>query len=599
MTPRIHGLFACVLLAVVGAGEPVVLQCQIFVDGDPAGLLYTQHVGGFLGHGVSFADYNGDGFDDLTFAQFEGNIMAYAGDGAGGFQADELGIGNTGGEPKAALWADFDNDGDQDLLITQRLAPNLLFARMPDGSLQAVPDAGGMAGSSLERTFGASVADFDKDGRLDVYLCHYHTPQTNNEENRLFRSTGGSDLCMTFVDVTEEAGVGNGVKQSFQATWIDVDRDGWLDLHVINDRTFWPDALFRNQGDGTFVDEATLWGIDIGQYSMSSSFADFDKDQDWDIVVTNGASEGVNFLRCMGHPFVNPDNEPVTLNYTNVAPQAGVLLEDLSWGALWFDADNNGWLDLFIGTGTSLYTDYPTVLGYYPNNENGFFLNNAGVFPLTPAFDNVFTDNELTFSSAFADHNRDGALDFVSHRMGPRARLLNGVPNGNSWIQFRLEPSSGNSDAIGSVITVWKGGVGDMRTVTCGSEYLNQNSRRLHFGLGGGPASLDSVVVDWPSGNHVSYTNLGLNLIHTLYEAGGAGQVVTEGCAYPMACNYQPSVTIDNGTCDFACTCGTGTVWDAILQQCVVSCTADQDGDGAIGTGDLIIFLTFFGLACP
>ena len=570
---------------------------QTFIDGDPGGVLYTQHVGGYLGHGVSFADFNEDGFDDLCFAQFEGQIFAFEGDGAGGFAPVDLGIGNTGGEAKSVLWADFDNDGDQDLLVTQRLAENRLYARMPDGSLQEVPAAGGMAGTELERTYGAAVADYDKDGRLDVYLCNYHTPQTNSEENHLFRANGGEDMAMLFEEVTEIAGVGNGVKQSFQATWIDLDRDGWLDLHVINDRTFWPDALYRNQGDGTFVDMAATWGIGIGEYSMSSTFADFDKDHDWDIVVANGASEGNNFLMCMGHPFLDSANEGPLLNYANVAPEANILLDNLAWGALFFDADNNGWLDLFIGTGTSFYTDYPSILNVYPGSFNGFFLNDGGTFPLEAVPENVYTDNELTFASAYADHNRDGAMDFVSHRIGPRARLLNGVPNGNHWVQVTLEPSSGNKDAIGAVVTAWKNGVGDMRTVTCGSEYLNQNSRRLHFGLGASPI-VDSLTVDWPSGTHTSFLSPPTNVIHHLLENGGSGDVITSGCTYPLACNYLDSAQEDNGTCDFSCACGEGTVWDSNVSQCIASCTADQNGDGEIGTGDLILFLTFFGNTC-
>ena len=284
-------------------GLKTVVWCQTFTDGDPVGLLYTNHFGGFLGHGVSMADFNGDGHDDLTFTQFQGEIRFYEGDGDGQFAQADLGIVNTGGEAKCALWADLDGDGDQDLFVTQRLAPNRLYARMSDGSLQEVPDAGGMGGTSLERAYGASIADFDQDHRLDVYVCHYHTPQSNSESNRLFRGVSGVDLDMSFQDVTEVAGVGNGVKQSFQSTWIDVDRDGWLDLHVINDRTNWPDALYRNMGDGTFMDMAASWGIDIGIYSMSSSFGDFDKDLDWDIMVSNGANDGNHFLVCQGAPF--------------------------------------------------------------------------------------------------------------------------------------------------------------------------------------------------------------------------------------------------------------------------------------------------------
>ena len=570
---------------------------QNFVDGDPEGVLLTQHTGGYLGHGVSFVDFNGDGLDDLTFGQYEGQILAFLGDGEGGFGLTDLGIGNTGGEPKSILWADFDNDGDQDLLVTQRLALNLLFVRMPDGTLQQVEDAGGMAGTELERTFGAAVADYDKDGRLDVYLCHYHSPSTNNESNRLFRALGGTDLNLAFEEVTEFAHVGNGIKQSFQATWIDVDRDGWLDLHVINDRTFWADALYQNQGDGTFVDVSQVWGINLGEYSMSTTVADFDKDQDWDFVVTNGAAEGNNFLMCLNEPFLEPVFDDPLLMYANVGETAGIVLDDLAWGAQWFDSDNDGWLDLFIGTGTSFYTDYPSVVNYYPNSLNGFFLNLGGELPLIPAFENIFIDNELTFSSACSDHNRDGAMDFVSHRMGPHARLLNGVPNGKAWIQTTLVPSSGNKDATGAVVTVWKDGLGDMRTATCGSQYLSQNSRRLHFGLGS-TAVVDSIVVDWPSGNQTVHDDLGTNLAYQLHENGGSGFAVGFGCTYPVACNYSEAATEENGTCDFSCTCGQGTIWDDSLNQCMPTCTADHNGDGEIGTGDLILFLTYFGETC-
>ena len=146
-------------------------------------------------------------------------------------------------------------------------------------------------------------------------------------------------------------------------------------------------------------------------------------------------------------------------------------------------------------------------------------------------------------------------------------------------------------------MTVWKDGLGDMRTVTCGSQYLSQNSRRLHFGLGS-TSVVDSIVVDWPSGNQTVHDDLGTNLAYQLHENGGSGFAVGFGCTYSLACNYSEAATEENGTCDFSCTCGQGTIWDDSLNQCTPICTADHNGDGEIGTGDLILFLTYFGETC-
>jgi hypothetical protein len=577
---------------------------QLFVDGDPGMTLYTNHTGGYLGHGVSFADFNGDGFDDLTFAQYQQALFFYTGDGNGNFTEHNFGIESTEGEPKCVLWADFDNDGDQDLLVTQRLSLNKLYARMPDGGLAEVPNAGGLAGTELERTYGAAVADYDGDGLLDVYMANYHTPQTNSEENHLFKNVGGSDLGMGFTETTSIAGVGNGVKQSFQATWIDVDRDGWLDLHVINDRTIWSDALYRNNGDGTFEDLADLWGMDTYVYSMSTSFADYDKDGDWDVFIANGADLGNVFLRCeeLGPPSANSGLPQ--LNYADVAEEAGVLLDNLAWGALWFDADCDGWQDLFVGTGTSLYTDYPAVLNYYSASLNGFFLNPQGELPLQDELEAVFTDNELTFCSAYGDVNRDGSVDFISHRIGPHARLLNGVPNGNHWLKVMLEGEGGNLDAIGAVVTVWRAGLGDMRSTSCGTAYMGQNSRWLHFGMGGAQ-SVDSLVVDWPGGGKTTLPTPVLDQHLVISQSGSTevmwpdgGTSTNDGCTYPQACNFDPNASVDNGLCDFSCHCGPGTLWDPETQSCDVVCGADHDLDGVVGTGDLLLFLTAFATPC-
>ena len=206
-------------------------------------------------------------------------------------------------------------------------------------------------------------------------------------------------------------------------------------------------------GDGTFMDMAASWGIDIGIYSMSSSFGDFDKDLDWDIMVSNGANDGNHFLVCQGAPF---QVESDSLSYTDMAEEAGVLLENLAWGAMWLDVNNDSWEDLYIATGTSMYTDYPNVTNFFPNSTNGLFLNPGGTLPLEDISGAINWENELTFSVALETTTKT-RLDFISHRMGPRAALYNGVVNDNHWLQVMLVPDGGHPDAIGSVDPLERG----------------------------------------------------------------------------------------------------------------------------------------------
>ena len=134
--------------------------------------LITDHTGGFLGAGVSFADFNGDRIDDLSFANHLGNLRFYEGSGEeSGFNEVELGLPDYPFEAKMILWADIDNDGDQDLFITYRLFPNRLF-RNDDGTFVDVSTTSGLnQGSS--KSYGACFGDYDKDGFLYLFVANY------------------------------------------------------------------------------------------------------------------------------------------------------------------------------------------------------------------------------------------------------------------------------------------------------------------------------------------------------------------------------------------------------------------------------------------
>ena len=120
------------------------MNAQVFSDGDPEGMLFSGHTGGFLGQGVSCVDFNNDGLDDLTFTQYEGQLLAYTNEGQGTFLPEDLGVSEYLTQPKAVYWVDLDNDGDKDLFVTQRLAKNELFVRLDGGDLVRVPGAGGL-----------------------------------------------------------------------------------------------------------------------------------------------------------------------------------------------------------------------------------------------------------------------------------------------------------------------------------------------------------------------------------------------------------------------------------------------------------------------
>lgn len=565
---------------------------QIFQDWPADSILVTDHVLGYLGHGVSFCDFDGDGLDDLTFGHYNGQLYAYQSQGDGTFLPFDLGIGNTSGEIKAVVWVDVDGDNDLDLFVTQRLAPNRLWIRDPEGALVEVPDAGGLAGGSNERTYGTSWGDYDRDGDLDVYCCKFHAAPVNTESNRLFQNLGGIDSNVNFSDVTEMAGVGNGVKQTFQSSWIDLNDDGWLDLHVINDRTIFKDAFYLNLQDGTFEDISEEIGLDLGIYSMSSSFADYDKDLDWDVFISNGATSQNRLMNC--NSLLEGGNDDLGLSYQNVANQAGVVLDELAWAGLWMDADNNGWQDLLITTGTSFPTEYPQILDLHPGSRTHLFTVFDGQMPFVNASEGLDSGTEFAFAAAYGDADNDGALDVAVHRMGPTARMLHGVPFQGRWLQVELMGQAPNTRAIGTKITAWRDGVPDMRTVQCGTHYLGQSTYVQHFGLANA-VQCDSLTVVWPSGQVQSIQDLPINARIQVEQPPVPS---TDGCTYPSACNYSPSALTDDGSCDFSCLCQEGAVWSEALQLCLAECSQDLTGDGVIGLDDLIAFLTLFGGSC-
>jgi hypothetical protein len=557
--------------------------------------LETNHVSGYLGSGVSFADFNGDGWDDLTFGHHEGELRFFAGNGVG-FEEVDLNINLPGAEVKSLLWADVENDGDQDLFVAVRLGPNRFFQNAGDMVMEDVSDICGISQTN-SRAYGACFGDYNADGFLDLFIANYNYNATVDfPHNELYRNNGDG----TFENVTfSSGGIGQTTVQNFQGHWLDLNNDGSLDLHVIRDRALFPNLYYTQSAPGVFAEVAPDMELDVAINAMSSTAGDFDRDGDLDVFVT-GAVEGNVLLRNDGGQFVLIS-----------AGQAyeDVRVNEVCWAGNWIDVDNDGWLDLHIAEGTTNYTDFPATLSANPT-KHGRMMRNTGA-GMVDATDQWMNDGpSVGFATAVGDFNQDGFADLVSHRVGTHAALLAGTPNENHWLKVRPIGVVSNRDGVGVRMWCWTEGEVMMRMTYCGENYLGQNSRWQIFGLGA-HAVVDSLVVKYPSGIEDHYYNIPGETILTLIEgetAGGGGPFpITEtvvGCTYPMACNYSLTAQTDNGTCDFSCllasTCGPGTHYDWLTLQCVpdASCAGDLNGDAFVSIQDLLLLLEGFGAGC-
>lgn len=437
----------------------------------------------WLGCGMSMADFNMDGLADLTLANSNGTVLAYAQEESGQFTLVHIIEGTE--QAQGVAWFDADGDDDLDLMVTRRFARIQLFMRSDETLVEEAPDRGIPANVDWECR-GLAIADYDADGDLDVYVCLYHDGTTGLSPNLLFANDGNG----FFTDVTEAAGVGNGIQHTFQAIWFDYDLDGDLDLWVINDRDVYPNALYQNQGNGTFIDVAPDLNAAQVIFGMTATVGDYDNDGDMELFCTNIENEPNLML---------DRNGPL---YQSVAPQLGVDGLQYSWGACWVDADGDMWSDLMVGTyrfpNTLPYDNY-----YYQNSENGqVFSDETASWP-----------NEQTqlYCVGVMDVNQDLAPDVVGFGNMPFLQILkNTTPqeaNPPGRLSIRLCATESNRWAIGALIEVHAGGQTQTQLVSNGSDYMTQQADAHFFGVADVDV-VDSVVVHWPDGMREVWKNV-------------------------------------------------------------------------------------------
>jgi hypothetical protein len=439
---------------------------------------------------------------------------------------------------------DYDNDGFEDLFVTY-WGHNVLYHNNGDGTFTDVTELAGLAVKQPRWGTGCAFVDYDRDGRLDLFVTNYliFDPATAprresgvfcdymglpvncgpgglpTEQSILYRNNGNG----TFSDVTEKAGIktpdgyyGLGVLTG------DFDNDGWPDIYVAADAT--PSCLFRNNRDGTFTEVAVTAGCAYSedgkpQAGMGVTAGDYDCDGRLDIFKTNFSHQLPNLYRNIGDA-----------SFTDLSERAGMGVNSklLGWGCGFADFDNDGWPDLFQCNGhvypeiDRLHSDitFKQRKIVYRNLMNGRFLDvsrEAGSPILQPS---------ASRGCAFGDFDNDGDVDVIVSNINDVPSLLRcDVASGHHWIKVRAIGTQSNRSGIGTRLRCVTGKHQQIDEVRSGGSFLSQHDLRIHFGLGKA-AVVDFLEIRWPSGKFESFKNLDADRLIFVQEGQGITRAV-------------------------------------------------------------------------
>ncbi len=488
-----------------------------------------------MGSGVALGDADGDGWTDVFLANLSaplgGDGIASEGPAApcrlfrnlGGGRFEDRTAG-SGVELRAlamgAAWVDVDADGDLDLFVTTYGRCHL-FRNDGDFRFSDISNAAGV--DAFEGFWaGIAVGDYDLDGAMDIYVCGYvrfredlgaeaesmrlygtSIPAPLNpsvfapERNLLFHNRGDG----SFEEVAAAAGVANDTGRGLGATFADLSGDGLPDLYVANDVS--DNALFVNQGDGTFADQTSSALLGDYRGAMGMAVADFDRDEDLDIYVTHWVAQENALYRNVSRELSGGAGQGLV--FMDEADRHGLgqaALNMIGWATGFLDFDNDGWCDLFVVNGSTIPDEKnPELL--VPMRPQLFW--NAGTergfFEIGGLCGSFFQQKIVGRGGAAFDYDLDGDQDLVILVHGERAHLLrNDGGNEGGCLLLRLRQPGGNRFAIGArVIASW-GGHRMLREVGAQASYLSQHAvGELPFGLGQVP-QVDSIQVRWPDG---------------------------------------------------------------------------------------------------
>jgi hypothetical protein len=532
------------------------------------------------GCGVAVGDFDGDGHEDMYLCNQLGYNALFRNKGDGTFEDVTRKAGVALGDRVcvAATFADYDNDGHQDLYVTSTRGGNILFHNRGDGTFEDVTAKAGLALVAHSQT--AAFFDYNNDGLLDLFVTNtakwtmdkartgaYSGPDnlwqmaaSPHENNVLYRNNGNG----TFTDVTAKAGL-QGKGWGGDVAIFDFDEDGHMDVFVTN--MFGANQLYRNNGDGTFTDvtKRVLGRTSFG--AIGSKAFDFNNDGRLDLFIADMHSDmwlewtysphswpAERFRKKYDHvsgPLFDEDPKAQSQEqrlknlfqlryqdllfgntlfkklpsgqFAEVSDKAGMETW-WPWGVATGDFDNDGFEDVFLPSGMGFPYDYwPSAL--MMNNGDETFTDRATQLGIEPPAEGKYGKTPIggkpparsARCAATADFDGDGRLELVVNNFNDRASYFKNQFPQQNYIAFRLTGTRSNRDAIGALVRIYMGNEVMVRQVHAAGGYLSQSSRTLHFGLGR-RSQIDRVEIRWPKRNKQSILAPPINTLHRVSE---------------------------------------------------------------------------------
>ncbi len=540
---------------------------ELFVDATESSGIRFQHFNGrngefyypeIIGSGVAVFDYNNDGKLDILVmqgaalgpgsnakapqqsctARLYRNDLVVNPDGTRTLKYTDVteasGLCSHGYGMGVAI-GDYNNDGCADVFITHFGAPNQLFRNNCDGTFTDVTRQAGVAGNGHWGS-SATFVDYDRDGLLDLYVANYVDYRIEGNR-KCYASTSARDYCApsaykpvpgvlyhnrgdgTFEDVSVKSGITRAFGAGLGVMAVDLDGDGWPDIYVANDGN--PNQLWINQKNGTFKNEADLRGCavnadGVAEAGMGVDIADLDGNGTEDIFLTHLTREKSTL-------FVNRG----TGYFEDRSVETGVAAPSIpftGFGTVFFDYDNDGWLDIVAVNGAvHLIEELKTPQDPYPLQQRKQLFHNLGnghFEETTASAGAVFQLVEVGRGLAAGDLDNDGSTDLVvSNNNGSLRVILNRMGSAKPWLGLRL--LVGKRDAYGATVEIRRQGAPTLRRrVRADGSYLSANDPRILVGLGD-TAQIQSLTVHWPDGRSEAFPVPPLRQYTTLVQSAG------------------------------------------------------------------------------